>query len=182
SRTGYTGEDGFEVYADAEKARQLWDKLLDAGYYGTETGILPAGLAARNTLRLEAGMSLYGHELSDEITPLEANLGWITKLKKGPFTGSDDLAKQKEDGIKRRVVGFEMTDRGIARDGFDVYINGSKVGYVTSGSPAPFLQKNIGLAFVPVEFAIVGQELKIDVRGKQLSAVVVPTPFYKRQK
>jgi aminomethyltransferase len=182
SRTGYTGEDGFEVYAPADKARQLWDKLLEAGYYGTENGILPAGLAARNTLRLEAGMSLYGHELSDGITPLEANLAWITKLQKGTFTGSDKLAEQKEQGLKRRLVGFEMTDRGIARDGFDVYINGDKVGYVTSGSPAPFLQKNIGYAFVPVEFANVGQELKIDVRGKQLSAVVVPTPFYKRQK
>ena len=182
SRTGYTGEDGFEVYAATDKARQLWDKILDAGYYGTENGILPAGLAARNTLRLEAGMSLYGHELSDEITPLEANLGWITKLQKGPFTGSDKLAAQKENGISRRLVGFQMTDRGIARDGFDVYINGDKAGYVTSGSPAPFLQKNIGFAFVPVEFAKEGQELKIDVRGKQLAAEVVPVPFYKRQK
>jgi len=182
SRTGYTGEDGFEVYAAADKARQLWDKLLDAGYYGTENGILPAGLAARNTLRLEAGMSLYGHELSDTITPLEANLGWITKLQKGPFTGSDKIAAQKEKGLERRLVGFEMTDRGIARDDFDVYIDGNKVGYVTSGSPAPFMQKNIGMAFVPLEFANVGQEIKIDVRGKQLSAVVVPTPFYKRQK
>ena len=182
SRTGYTGEDGFEVYADPDKARQLWDKFLDAGYYGTENGILPAGLAARNTLRLEAGMSLYGHELSDEISTLEANLGWITKLQKGEFTGSDKLIQQKEKGLTRKLVGFEMTDRGIARDDFDVYINGDKVGYVTSGSPAPFLQKNIGYAFVPVEFANVGQELKIDVRGKQLSAVVVPTPFYKRQK
>jgi len=182
SRTGYTGEDGFEVYAAADKARQLWDKLLDAGYYGAENGILPAGLAARNTLRLEAGMSLYGHELSDTITPLEANLGWITKLQKGPFTGSDKIAAQKEKGLERRLVGFEMTDRGIARDDFDVYIDGNKVGYVTSGSPAPFLQKNIGMAFVPLEFANVGQEIKIDVRGKQLSAVVVPTPFYKRQK
>ena len=181
SRTGYTGEDGFEVYADAGKARQLWDKLLEAGYYGTENGILPAGLAARNTLRLEAGMSLYGHELSDEITTLEANLGWITKLQKGAFTGSEKLVEQKQKGLARRLVGFEMTDRGIARDGFDVYIDGSKVGYVTSGSPAPFLHKNIGMAFVPVEFANVGQVLKIDVRGKQLSAVVVPTPFYKRQ-
>jgi aminomethyltransferase len=182
SRTGYTGEDGFEVYAAAEYARQLWDKLLEAGYYGTEGGILPAGLAARNTLRLEAGMSLYGHELSDDITTFEANLGWITKLQKGPFTGSDKLADEKERGISRQLVGFEMTDRGIARDGFDVYINEEKVGYVTSGSPAPFLQKNIGMAFVPAEFANVGQELKIDVRGKQLSAVVVPTPFYKRQR
>jgi len=182
SRTGYTGEDGFEVYADADKARQIWDKLLDAGYYGTNTGILPAGLAARNTLRLEAGMSLYGHELSDEITPLEANLGWITKLQKGPFTGSDKLAAQKEKGVERKLVGFEMLDRGIARDGFDVYIDNKKVGYVTSGSPAPFLKKNIGLALVPSEFANVGQGLKIDVRGKHLSAEVVPAPFYKRQK
>jgi aminomethyltransferase len=182
SRTGYTGEDGFEVYAPTEAARQIWDKLLEAGYYGTETGILPAGLAARNTLRLEAGMSLYGHELSDEITTLEANLAWITKLQKGEFTGSEKIASQKENGLKRRLVGFEMTERGIARDDFDVYVNGDKVGYVTSGSPAPFLQKNIGFAFVPVEFANVGQELKIDVRGKQLSAQVVPVPFYKRQK
>jgi aminomethyltransferase len=182
SRTGYTGEDGFEVYAAADAARQLWDKLLDAGYYGTENGILPAGLAARNTLRLEAGMSLYGHELSDEITPLEANLGWITKLQKGKFTGSDKLSKQKETGVSRRLVGFEMIDRGIARDDFDVYIDGDKVGYVTSGSPAPFLHKNIGFAFVPVQFAKVGQELKIDVRGKHLSAEVVPVPFYKREK
>lgn len=182
SRTGYTGEDGFEVYADSEKARQLWDKVLDAGYYGTDTGILPAGLAARNTLRLEAGMSLYGHELNDDITPLEANLGWIVKLQKGDFTGSDKIAEQKEKGITRKLVGFEMRDRGIARDGFDVYINDNKVGYVASGSPAPFLRKNIGFAFVPLEFANVGQELKIDVRGKHLAAEVVPVPFYKRQK
>lgn len=181
SRTGYTGEDGFEVYADADAARQLWDKLLEAGYYGTETGILPAGLAARNTLRLEAGMSLYGHELSDEITPLEANLGWITKFQKGEFTGSKRLAELKEKGLERRLVGFEMVDRGIARDGFDVYIDDQKVGYVTSGSPAPFLQKNIGLAFVPLEFAKEGQQLKIDVRGKHLAAKVVPVPFYKRR-
>jgi len=182
SRTGYTGEDGFEVYAAADSARQLWDKLLEAGYYGTENGILPAGLAARNTLRLEAGMSLYGHELSDEITPLEANLGWITKLQKGEFTGSKPIAEQKKKGLERRLVGFEMVDRGIARDGFDVYIDDKKLGYVTSGSPAPFLQKNIGLAFVPAEFAKEGQQLKIDVRGKHLSAKVVPVPFYKRQK
>ena len=182
SRTGYTGEDGFEVYAASGAARKLWDRFLETGDYGTERGILPNGLAARNTLRLEAGMSLYGHELSDEITTLEANLGWITKLQKGEFTGSDKLREEKEAGIKRRLVGFEMTDRGIARDGFDVYINEVKVGYVTSGSPAPFLHKNIGLAFVPVEFANVGQEIKIDVRGKHLSATIVPTPFYKRER
>lgn len=182
SRTGYTGEDGFEVYADAKFAVQLWNALLEAGSYGQENGILPAGLAARNTLRLESAMSLYGHEISDEITPLEANLGWICKLNKGEFVGRDALAKQKEEGLKRKLVGFEVTDRGIARDGFDVYINDEKVGYVTSGSPAPYLKKNIGLAFVPTEFANIGQEIKIDVRGRHLSAEIVPIPFYKRDK
>lgn len=182
SRTGYTGEDGFEVYAAASEAERLWNKILETGGYGSEGGILPAGLAARNTLRLESGMSLYGHELSDEITPLEAGLGWITKLQKGEFTGSDKIAAQKDAGLSRKLVGFEMVDRGIARDDFDVYIGDEKVGYVTSGSPAPFLKKNIGLAFLPVEFANIGQEIKIDVRGKHLAAIIVPTPFYKRQK
>ncbi len=182
SRTGYTGEDGFEVYANEKYARQIWDKMLETGDFGKDSGIVPCGLAARNTLRLEAGMSLYGHELSDEITPLEANLGWITKLQKGDFVGSDVLRKSKEEGIKRRIAGFEMTEPGIARDGYDVYIEDKRVGYVTSGSPAPFLKKNIGLAFLPVEFANDGQEIRIDVRGKHLSAKVVPTPFYKRQK
>jgi len=179
SRTGYTGEDGFEVYAAADKAEQLWNKFLETGKL---VRILPCGLAARNTLRLESAMSLYGHELSDDITPLEANLGWITKLQKGDFTGSDALKQKKENGITRRIVGFEMTQPGIARDEYDVYIDDKRVGYVTSGSPAPFLKKNIGLAFLPVEFANDGQEIKIDVRGKHLSAKVVPTPFYKRQK
>lgn len=182
SRTGYTGEDGFEVYAAADKAVQLWNKILDTGNYGSEGGLIPAGLAARNTLRLESGMSLYGHELSDTITPLEAGLGWITKLQKGEFIGRDNLAAQKEAGLERKLVGFEMVDRGIARDDCEVFIDDEKVGYVTSGSPAPFLKKNIGLAFLPVEFANTGQEIKIDVRGKHLAAVVVPTPFYKRQK
>jgi aminomethyltransferase len=182
SRTGYTGEDGFEVYADAKYAVQLWEKLLEAGSYGQENGILPAGLAARNTLRLESAMSLYGHEISDSITPLEANLGWICKLNKGEFLGREALRKQKEEGLKRKLVGFEITDKGIARDDFDVYIDGEKVGYVTSGSPAPFLKKNIGLAFVPTEFANIGQEIKIDVRGRHLAAEIVPIPFYKREK
>ncbi|MCB1024504.1 MAG: glycine cleavage system aminomethyltransferase GcvT [Acidobacteria bacterium] len=181
SRTGYTGEDGFEVYADSSKAVQLWNKFLDAGNFGAEDGILPCGLASRNTLRLESGMSLYGHEISDEITPLEANLGWICKLKTD-FIGRDALAAQKSEGLKRKLVGFEVTDRGIARDECDVYINGEKVGQVTSGSPAPYLKKNIGLAFVPIEFANVGQEIKIDVRGRHITAEIVPTPFYKRQK
>ncbi len=181
SRTGYTGEDGFEIYANKDYAEQLWNKFLETGNYGDENGILPCGLAARNTLRLESAMSLYGHEISDEITPLEANLGWICKLNT-EFLGRDALAKQKEKGLERKLVGFEMIDKGIARDGFDVYLDDKKVGYVTSGSPAPFLKKNIGLAFVPVELANIGQAIKIDVRGKHLAAEIVPTPFYKREK
>jgi len=182
SRTGYTGEDGFEVYADASKAEQLWNKMLETGSFGDENGILPAGLAARNTLRLESAMSLYGHELGEDISPLEAGLGWICKLDKGEFVGRDALQKLKDDGLKRKLVGFEMTDKGIGRDGFDVYVADEKVGYVTSGSPAPYLKKNIGLAFLPIEFANIGQEIKIDVRGKHLAAVIVPIPFYKREK
>ena len=182
SRTGYTGEDGFEVYADAGKAVQIWNKLLESGDYGAENGILPCGLAARNTLRLESAMSLYGHEISDTLNPLEANLGWICKLNKD-FIGRNALAKIKEEGLKKKLVGFEMTERGgIARDEQDVYVNGEKAGHVTSGSPAPFLKKNIGLAYVPVEFANIGQEISIDVRGRHLTAVIVPTPFYKRNK
>ena len=180
SRTGYTGEDGFEVYAAPEFAGQTVAKLLSSGNYGSADGILPCGLAARNTLRLESAMSLYGHELADDITPLEANLGWITKLGKGEFIGSDVLARKKEQGLTRKLVGFEMAEPGIARDGYDVYVEGSKTGQVTSGSPAPFLKKNIGLTFLPVEFANTGQEIKIDVRGKHLQARVVATPFYKR--
>ena len=179
SRTGYTGEDGFEVYADKDEAVRLWNDLLEAG---AEFGILPAGLAARNTLRLESAMSLYGHELGDDISPLEANLGWICKLNKGDFIGREPMARLKEEGLKRKLVGFEMIDKGIARDEMDVFVGDEKVGYVTSGSPAPYLKKNIGLAFVPTEFAKTGQEITIDVRGKKLAAVIVPTPFYKREK
>ncbi len=179
SRTGYTGEDGFEIYAGKEHAAKIWNDLLEAG---AEFGILPCGLAARNTLRLESAMSLYGHELGDDISPLEANLGWICKLNKGDFIGREKLAKLKEDGLTRKLVGFEMIDKGIARDEHEVYINDEKVGVVTSGSPAPFLKKNIGLAFVPAEFAKTGQEITIDVRGKKLAAQIVPTPFYKRDK
>jgi aminomethyltransferase len=182
SRTGYTGEDGFEVYAAADRAEQLWMRLLDAGRYGEPEGVAPCGLAARNTLRLESAMALYGHEITEETTLLEANLGWICKLNKGEFTGREALAKQKEEGVSRKLVGFEVTERGIARDGQEVLIGGERVGRVTSGSPAPFLKKNIGLAYVPVEHAREGQELQIDVRGRLVGARVVPTPFYKRPK
>jgi aminomethyltransferase len=182
SRTGYTGEDGFEVYAASDEAARLWDRLLQAGNHGTPEGILPCGLAARNTLRLESAMALYGHEIDETTTLYEANLGWICKLNKGDFTGSERLAAQKAAGVTRKLVGFEVTDRGIARDGYDVSIGGEKVGRVTSGSPAPYLKKNIGLAYVPVEHAREGQELHIDVRGRAVAARIVPVPFYKREK
>ena len=182
SRTGYTGEDGFEVYADSSKAEHIWNKLLDAGDFGSDTGVLPCGLAARNTLRLEAGMALYGHEIDETTTLLEANLGWICKLNKGDFIGRDVLAKQKEEGLRKRLVGFEVTERGIARDGQDVLIDGQRVGQVTSGSPAPYLKKNIGMAYVPTEFANDGQQIQIDVRGKLVSAQIVKMPFYKRER
>src|ERR1700716_3384358 len=149
SRTGYTGEDGFEVYAAAEKAEQLWNRILDAGNFGAEEGVLPCGLAARNTLRLEAGMCLYGHEIDETTTLFEANLGWICKLNKGDFIGRELLQRQKDEGIKRKLVGFDVTERGIARDGQDVLIGGARAGHVTSGSPAPFLKRNIGMAYVP---------------------------------
>jgi aminomethyltransferase len=182
SRTGYTGEDGFEVYAAPDQAEQLWNKMLEAGNFGTDEGVLPCGLAARNTLRLEAGMCLYGHEIDETTTLLEANLGWITKLNKGDFIGREPLAKQKEEGLKQKLVGFEMSDRGIARDGQEVFIDGQRAGRVTSGSPAPFLRKNLGMAYVPVEFANVGQAIEIDVRGRRIGAHIVPLPFYKRAK
>ncbi|HEY6190606.1 MAG TPA: glycine cleavage system aminomethyltransferase GcvT [Pyrinomonadaceae bacterium] len=182
SRTGYTGEDGFEVYAPAERAEQLWEKMLDAGRFGTDEGVTPCGLAARNTLRLEAAMALYGHEIDETTTLLEANLGWICKLNKGEFTGRERLARQKEEGVRQRLVGFEMTERGIARDAQEVLVGGERVGRVTSGSPAPFLKKNIGLAYVPTQFAQEGQEIQIDVRGRLVGATVVKTPFYKREK
>lgn len=182
SRTGYTGEDGFEVYAAPDKAEQLWDKMLDAGKHGTPEGVTPCGLAARNTLRLEAGMALYGHEIDESTTLLEANLGWICKLKKGDFIGRERLARQKEEGVKQKLVGFEMTERGIARDLQEVLINGERLGRVTSGSPAPFLKKNLGMAYVPVEHANLEQEIQIDVRGRNVGARIVPVPFYKREK
>jgi len=182
SRTGYTGEDGFEVYAAAGRAEQLWNKILDAGNSGSENGVLPCGLAARNTLRLESGLALYGHEIDETTTLLEANLGWICKLDKGDFIGREALARQKEEGLKRKLVGFEVTDRGIARDDQEIVVNGERVGKVTSGSPAPFLKKNIGFAYVPVEYASVGQEIQIDVRGGLVGAQIIKTPFYKRPK
>ena len=177
ARTGYTGEDGFELYFDPAESEKLWSALLEAG---KKDGLLPAGLGARNTLRLEAAMALYGHEIDDTTNVWEAGLDWICKLDKGDFTGRAALAAQKEKGLTRKLAGFEMRARGIARDAYPVFADGREVGRVTSGSPAPFLQKNIGLAYVPVAAAAVGTRLAIGIRGQPVAAEIVPTPFYKR--
>lgn len=182
SRTGYTGEDGFEIYAAPDRAEQLWNRILDVGDFGSPTGILPCGLAARNTLRLEAGMALYGNDIDETTTLLEANLGWICKLDKGDFIGREALAQQKAEGVNRRLVGFEVKDRGVARDGQDVIMGDEKIGRVTSGSPAPFLKKNVGFAYLPSQLSQPGTVINIDVRGKLLAAEVVKTPFYKRER
>lgn len=179
TRTGYTGEDGFELYCSPSVAEDLWDRILSAGQ---PHGILPCGLAARNTLRLEAKMALYGHEIDDQITVLEADLGWICKLDKPEFIGRDCLIEQQREGLTRRLAGFEMVDKAIARDGNRVMVDGASVGYVTSGSPAPFLKKNIGLALLPISLTGIGTRFQIDVRGRLATAEVVPTPFYKRRR
>lgn len=177
SRTGYTGEDGFEILCDASHARHIWNRLLITGH---EQGLAPCGLAARNTLRLEAAYRLYGHDMDETTTPIEAGLGWVVKLGKGDFIGRDSLARQKEQGLKRRLAGFEVLDRAPARDGYPVVIGDTQVGLVASGSPAPFLKKNIGLAYLPTEYSPVGAEISIVIRGRSVPAKVVETPFYKR--
>ncbi|MGB7683221.1 MAG: glycine cleavage system aminomethyltransferase GcvT [Candidatus Acidiferrales bacterium] len=179
ARTGYTGEDGFEIYFAPEHSEKLWTDLLTAG---ASDGILPCGLGARNTLRLEAGMCLYGHEIDDTTTPIEAGLGWICKLDKGEFLGRDIIVRQKAEGLKRHLVGFEMLDKRIGRDGYPIAIDGVKVGCVTSGGPAPFLKKNIGMAYVPVDRAALGGGVEIIIRGTPAAARIVEVPFYKRPK
>jgi len=179
ARTGYTGEDGFEIYIDPSEAGRIWNELLAAG---AEFGIKPCGLGARNTLRLESKMALYGHEIHASINPLEADLAWIVKLDKGEFIGREALVKQKERGLSRKLVGFEMRGRGIGRDGYEVMVNGTPAGWVTSGSPAPTLNQNIGLCYLPVELAKIGQTIQVMVRNQPVDAEVVETPFYKRSK
>jgi glycine cleavage system T protein (aminomethyltransferase) len=179
SRTGYTGEDGFEILCVSVHARHIWNRLLVTGL---DEGLLPCGLAARNTLRLEAAYRLYGHDMDETTTPLEAGLGWVVKLAKGPFIGREALLRQKEEGLKRKLVGFEMLDRAPARDGYPVMIGEQQVGLVTSGSPAPYLKKNIGFAYLPIEYTAVGTEFYVVVRGRKVPALVVETPFYKREK
>jgi aminomethyltransferase len=177
SRTGYTGEDGFEIYGPADAGPKLWYALLGAG---APHGLSPAGLAARDTLRLEAKMALYGNDIDDTTTVLEADLSWILKLEKGDFLGRDALLRQKSEGLKRLLVGFETEGRAIARHGHKALSGGACVGTVTSGSFAPFLKKNIGLAYLPMELTAPGSRFSIDIRGREEPAVVVPTPFYKR--
>ncbi len=180
ARTGYTGEDGFEIYlpSDEPTSARVWQEVLEAG---KEFGILPCGLGARNTLRLESAMALYGHEISEEINVLEAGLERFSKLGKSDFIGSQALLQAGQP--KRKLVGLEMVERGIARDGYKVLsLEGETIGYVTSGSPAPYLKKNIALAYVPVDRTAPGTEVAVEVRGNPVKAVVVPTPFYRRVK
>jgi aminomethyltransferase len=181
SRTGYTGEDGFEIYfKSTEKfAAALFLELVEKG---REYGIVPVGLGARDTLRLEAAMALYGNDIDDSHTVLEANLAWILKLKKGDFLGREVLLKQKEEGVTRKLVGFEVTERGIARHGYPVYVGDREYGTVTSGTFAPFLKKAIGMTYLPLEKCETGTEFQVGIRNKKVNAKVVETPFYKRNK
>jgi aminomethyltransferase len=182
ARTGYTGEDGFEIYIPSDEATsaRVWNEILEAG---KEFGALPCGLGSRNTLRLEAKLPLYGHEISDAINVWEAGLDRFIKMEKPDFIGRSGLDKAKAEALKRTLVGLEMVERGIARDDYKVLDDsGREIGYVTSGSPAPFLKKNIALAYVPPKFAEIGTRVKVEIRGQGVGAQVVPTPFYKRPK
>jgi aminomethyltransferase len=180
ARTGYTAEDGFEIYVPSDEATsvRVWNEVLKAG---GEFGVVPCGLGSRNTLRLEGALSLYGHEISDTINAWEAGLARFCKMEKPEFIGREALEKSKD--LKRTLVGLEMTERGIARDDYKVLDDsGQEIGYVTSGSYAPFLKKNIALAYVPPQFAEVGSTVNVEIRGQSVKAKVVPTPFYKRPK
>jgi aminomethyltransferase len=178
SRTGYTGEDGFEIYLDPQYAEKVFRGLLEAG---RPEGAAPCGLGARDTLRLEAKMALYGNDIDDTVTPWEADLGWIVKMKKGDFLGREALERQKEQGVPRKLVGFEMVDRGIARHGYPAQTPAGQ-GVVTSGTHSPTLGRPIGLAMVPSGAQTVGTEFEVDIRGRRARARIVETPFYKRKK
>jgi aminomethyltransferase len=177
SRTGYTGEDGVEVFVPPAQAGKVWDAILEAG---RDDGVVPAGLGARDTLRLEAAMRLYGNDIDDSTTVLEADLEWIVGWNKGDFMGRAALERQKQEGLKRRLVGFEMVDRAIGRHGYPVFAGGTMIGQVTSGTQTPYLKKSIGMAYLPVEFGAPGTPIEIEIRGRRFGAAVVPLPFYKR--
>lgn len=178
SRTGYTGEDGFEIFVPPNMADRVWQALVESG---RSADVIPCGLGARDTLRLEAAMRLYGNDIDESTTPLEAGLGWTIGWKKTDFIGRARLLEQKEHGLIRTLVGFEMLDRGIARQGYGVVENGATVGRVTSGTQTPFLKKAVGLAYVPVALSTPGRQIEIDIRGRATRAQVVALPFYKRQ-
>jgi len=179
ARTGYTGEDGFEIYTAIGDIIRVWDALYEAG---TPAGLLPVGLGARDTLRLEARMPLYGQEMSDDISPLEAGLGWAVKLEKGDFIGRDRIAAMKAAGPPRKLVGLKLIERGgIPRTHYPVHVEGHEVGHVTSGAYSPVLQANIGLALIERAYAGVGKPLDVIIRGKPVKGVQVKTPFYKRE-
>ncbi len=179
SRTGYTGEDGFELYLPPHSAPRVWASLLQEG---KPHGLVPAGLGARDTLRLEAGMALYGHELDDTTTPYEAGLGWVVKLDAGDFVGREALARQKETGVERKLVGFEVEGRGIARQGHGVLAAGEPVGKVTSGTFSPTFEKALGMAYVTVDVAEPDTEITLEVRGREIPGRVAALPFYRRPK
>lgn len=177
ARTGYTGEDGFELYGDPRDAEKLWTSLLEAG---APAGLVPAGLGARDTLRLEKGYPLYGHELDDTTTPLEAGLEWVTKLAKGPFIGREVLLRQKEEGVKRKLVGLELIDPGIARSEYPLAKNGKLIGRVTSGTKSPSLGRSIAVGYVSADQAFVDNDIEVEIRGRTVRAKVVSLPFYRR--
>jgi aminomethyltransferase len=179
SRTGYTGEDGFEIFVPPQSADRVWQAIVEAG---TAVDLIPCGLGARDTLRLEAGMRLHGNDIDETTTAMEADLGWIVGWKKDDFIGAGVLRDQKARGVARRIAGFEMIERGIARHGHDVYVGDTKAGVVTSGTQTPFVKKAIGMAYLPVEHTAAGAEFDVDIRGRRTRARVVPLPFYKRRK
>lgn len=178
SRTGYTGEDGFELYVDQKDAITLWRYLLEAG---AEHGLIPTGLGARDTLRFEARLPLYGQELSSEISPLEAGLSFFVKLDKGDFIGRDALLKQKTNGVPRKLVGIEMQERGIPRPHYAVYAEGKQIGEVTTGTQSPTYKTNVGLALIDAAYSDLGTDVYVEIRGSQVKATVVSTPFHKKK-
>jgi aminomethyltransferase len=179
SRTGYTGEDGFEIYTTDSDPGIIWTTLIETG---RPLGLLPVGLGARDTLRLESKLMLYGNDITDKTTVLEADLKWIVKLQKGDFLGRPVIEKQLAEGLKRKLAGFEMAEPGIARPHYPVYYKGQKVSEVASGTYAPFLKKAIGLVYLPIAATAIGAEFEVEIRGKKAKAKVIPTPFYKRAK
>ena len=179
SRTGYTGEDGFEIFVPPASADKVWLALLESGQ---SADVIPCGLGARDTLRLEAGMRLHGNDIDETTTAVEADLNWIVGWKKDDFIGASVLREQKASGVKRKIVGFEMLERGIGRHGYDACVGGAKVGVVTSGTQTPYLKKAIGMAYLPVEHTALGSEFDVDIRGRRTRARVVAMPFYKRAK